>query len=160
MGGGGGSSTVATLPVAEPLDLLAPETRPVECMPDCALPEANVSQDRWGVEALHSRAPCATGAPRRASPVSAASDGSSAMSSEAPAAVLDGTMDLPSDRSTPPKAKLDLNLVLTAPLFDPVDWSTLAQSTDGVVDFNNPSQRRGHARRCWSGWPRSRPKRR
>lgn len=147
MGGGGGSSTVATLPVPEPLNLLAPETRPVECMPDCALPEANVSQDRWGVEALILEGTVRDGraTPRFPGERRFRWELTRAMNSEAPAAVLDGTMDLPSDRSTPPKAKLDLNLVLTAALFDPVDWSALQENTDGVVVINDDVNAEVHA---------------
>lgn len=139
MGGGGGSTTVATLPVAEPLDLLAAEPRPVECMPDCALPEASVSQGRWGVEELLLEGTVRDGraTPRFPGERRFRWELTRAPQSEAPAAVLDGTVDLPSDRSTPPRAKLDLNLVLTAALFDPLDWSALKQDDTGVVDFNH-----------------------
>jgi hypothetical protein len=53
-------------------------------------------------------------------------------------AILTGAVDLPSDRTTPPEAKLRLDLVLTAALFDPVDWGPLAQDAQGVVRFSDP----------------------
>jgi hypothetical protein len=49
-------------------------------------------------------------------------------------AVLSGAVDLPSDRTHPPEAKLRLDLVLTATLFDAVDWAALEQ--DGVMTFS------------------------
>jgi hypothetical protein len=137
-GGGGGSSTVATLPVAEPLNLLAPEKRAVECTPDCALPEATVSQGRWGVDALLLEGTVRDGRATPRIPGERRFRWELTRTGEAPVAVLSGAVDLPSDRSTPPRAKLDLNLVLTAALFDPVDWSALREGTDGVVDFNHP----------------------
>ncbi|MFE8597426.1 hypothetical protein [Archangium violaceum] len=147
MGGGGGSSTVATLPVTGPLNLLAPARLAVECLPDCALPQTTVSQGRWGIETLQlegtvrdSRVPARFPGERRFRWVL-----SQAPTSETPAAVLDGTMDLPSDRSTPPLAKLDLNLVLTARLFDAVDWSTLTEGTDGVVEISDTANTAVHA---------------
>ncbi|KFA93698.1 hypothetical protein [Archangium violaceum] len=146
-GGGGGSSTVATLPVTGPLNLLAPERLAVECLPDCALPQTTVSQDRWGIESLQlegtvrdARVPARFPGERRFRWVL-----SRTSTSEAPAAVLDGSMDLPSDRSTPPQAKLDLNLVLTARLFDAVDWSTLTEGSDGVVEISDEENREVHA---------------
>ncbi|HEY0092696.1 MAG TPA: hypothetical protein VGB96_00160, partial [Archangium sp.] len=103
MGGGGGSTAVATLPVAGPLNLLAPERLAVECMPDCALPQTTVSQGRWGIEALllegtvrDQRVPPRLPGERRFRWELIQEDG------DAPAAVLDGVVDLPSDRSTPP----------------------------------------------------------
>jgi hypothetical protein len=138
MGGGGGSRAVVTLPVGEPMNLLEPEPRAVGCEPDCALPETQVSQGRWGIESLRfegtvrdSRATPRFPGERRFELDLTTTD------SDAPVAVLDGTVDLPSDRSTPPQAKLDLELVLTAALFDAVDWSTLKQDPSGVVDFND-----------------------
>ncbi|OJT20311.1 hypothetical protein BO221_30190 [Archangium sp. Cb G35] len=146
MGGGGGSSTVATLPVAGPLNLLAAERLAVECLPDCALPQANVSQGRWGIESLQlegtvrdSRVPARFPGERRFRWVL-----SQAMGSEAPAVVLNGSVDLPSDRSTPPLAKLDLNLVLTARLFDAVDWSTLTEGPDGVMEISDEANTAVH----------------
>lgn len=137
-GGGGGSSAVATLPGGEPFDLLAPEPRAVGCEPGCALPEAQVSQGRWDVQSLHFEGTVRDGratprftGERRFKLDLATTDG------DEPVAVLSGAVDLPSDRSTPPQAKLDLNLALTAALFDAVDWSTLKQDEGGVVNIND-----------------------
>jgi hypothetical protein len=139
LGGGGGSRTVVTLPVDEPLNLLAPETRPLGCQPDCALPQTRVSQGRWGVETLRIEGTVRDGhvPPRIASERRFVLDLKPG-ADDAPVAVLDGEVELPSDRATPPEAKVALNLVLTAGLFDTVDWSTLVQNTNGVVDFNAP----------------------
>jgi len=148
MGGGGGSRVVVTLPVGEPLDLLAPETRAVGCAPGCALPNTQVSQGRWGIEALWFEGTVRDGRvpPRFPGERRFRLDLVPAPGSDAPVAVLDGAVELPSDRSHPPKAKLDLSLVLTAALFDAVDWSTLKQDTNGVVDFNDNDPANAKAR--------------
>jgi hypothetical protein len=144
--GGGGSNVVVTLPVGEPFNILASEPRAVGCEPGCALPETQVSQGRWSVQSLHfegtvrdSRATPRFPGERRFKLDLATTDG------DEPVAVLDGAVDLPSDRSTPPQAKLDLELALTAVLFDAVDWSTLTQDGSGVVNINdtaNPEARK------------------
>lgn len=148
LGGGGGSRTVVTLPllVDDPMNLLAPETREMGCLPDCALPRTTVTQSRWGLETLRfegtvrdSRStPRFTGERRFVLNL--------ASNDEGPVAVFSGEMDLPSDREHPPRTRLALNLVLTAALFDAIDWGALAVDTDGVVDFNNPSPANAEAR--------------
>ncbi|WP_309897224.1 hypothetical protein [Archangium sp.] len=140
MGGGGGSSTVVTLPVEEPINLLAPETRAVGCQPECALPQTQVSQGRWGIKTLRLEGTVRDGRvpPRIASERRFVLDRMPGLN-DAPVAVLTSQVDLPSDRENPPEAKVALRLVLTAQLFDTVDWSTLAQNQDGVVDFGNPA---------------------
>jgi len=138
LGGGGGSSTVVTLPVEEPINLLVPETRVVGCQPECALPQTQVSQGRWGIKTLR-----ITGAVRDGRvPPRIADEREFVLDlmqgpSDAPVAVLTGQVDLPSDRATPPEAKVTLRLVLTAQLFDTVDWATLARSTPGVMDLKS-----------------------
>ncbi|HYO56067.1 hypothetical protein [Archangium sp.] len=150
MGGGGGTSAVVTLPVGEPLNLLAPETRAVDCEPECALPETQVSQGRWGVELLRIEGTVRDGRvpPRIPGERRFRLDLTPTGSGDEPVAVLGGEVDLPSDRSHPPRAKLDLNLVLTAGLFDPVDWSTLKQDPGGVVDFNDSDPANAKARKA------------
>lgn len=145
MGGGGGPSTVATLPVDEPLDLLAPEVRTLECTPDCALPQANVSRGRWGLEALRIEGTVRDGRATPRFPGERRFRWEPTPGSDAPVAVLDGAVDLPSDRSTPPRAKVNLNLVLTAALFDAVDWSALKEGTDGVVNLGYTDNAEAHA---------------
>ncbi|WNG38312.1 hypothetical protein F0U61_35040 [Archangium violaceum] len=138
MGGGGGSRTVVTLPVGEPLNLLTPETRAVGCEPECALPQTQVSQGRWGVESLRFEGTVrdSRATPRFPDERRFILDLTPAAGSDEPVVVFSGTVDLASDRSHPPETKLDLNLVLTAALFDVVDWSTLTQDSDGVVTIN------------------------
>jgi len=140
LGGGGGSSTVVTLPMEEPINLLAPETRTVGCEPECALPQTQVSQGRWGIKTLRITGTVRDGRvpPRMADEREFVLDLMPG-SNDAPVAVLTGQVDLPSDRATPPEAKVALRLVLTAQLFDTVDWRTLARSPDGVVDFSTPA---------------------
>jgi hypothetical protein len=140
MGGGGGSRTVVTLPVTEALDLLAPEKRTVGCSPRCALPETQVSQGRWAVESLRLEGTVRDGRipPRIADARRFRVDLVTDPKSDTPVAILNGELDLPSDRSTPPAAKLDLRLNLTAALFDPLDWGTL-KDTNGVLDFGDPA---------------------
>ncbi|WP_375766010.1 hypothetical protein NR798_30475 [Archangium gephyra] len=149
-GGGGGARAVVTLPVGEPMNLLDPETRAVDCRPECALPETQVAQGRWGVEALRLEGTVRDGraTPRFPGERRFRLDLTPATGSDEPVSVLDGTVELPSDRSTPPRAKLDLKLVLTAGLFDPVDWSKLKQDPDGVVDFNDPDPANAEARKA------------
>jgi hypothetical protein len=131
---------VVTLPVSEPLDLLAPEARTVGCTPDCALPNTEVSQGRWGIGALVLEVTARDGrTPARFAGERHFRMDLSPATSDTPVAVLAGAVALPSDRSHPPRARLDLNLVLTAVLFDTVDWSALTAGPDGVVDFGDPA---------------------
>ncbi len=134
LGGGGGARTVVTLPVQAPWNLLEAETRRVACEPDCELPATTVSRGRWSVTALRlegtvrdaSMPPRFTGERRFRLDLSP---------QEAPVALLEGALDLPSDRHHAPRVALDLRLALTAALFDTVDWSKVSEGTDGVVDL-------------------------
>jgi hypothetical protein len=137
-GGGAAASTVATLPVGV-LDLLAPETRTLECQPDCELPSTTVSNGRWTVTALRllgtvrdSRATPRFPGERpfvlQLHPVAAQAE---------PVAVLTGTLDIPSDRAHAPRVLLDLTLELTPAIFDPVDWAAATPESDGTVDLNS-----------------------
>ncbi|EPX55399.1 putative lipoprotein [Cystobacter fuscus DSM 2262] len=142
MGGGGGSSAVVTLATEAPLDLLAPETRAMACAPECALPQTQVSQGRWSVASLRlvgtvrdSRVPARFQGER-----SFELELPTGTTTDAPVAILTGAVDLPSDRTTPPEAKLRLDLVLTAALFDPVDWGKLVQG-DNPVLFNEDARK-------------------
>jgi hypothetical protein len=138
LGGGGGASTVVTLPMQAPWNLLEEETRPVACAPDCELPATTVSRGRWSVTALRlegtvrdaSRPPRFTGERRFRLDLSP---------QEVPVALLEGELDLPSDRHHAPGVKLDLHLALTSALFDTVDWSEVSEGTDGVVDLGDVS---------------------
>jgi hypothetical protein len=136
MGGGGGASAVVTLATPGPLDLLVPETRAVACEPECALPRTQVTQGRWAVQSLRlvgtvrdSRVPARLEGER-----SFELEFAPAPDTDTPVAVITGAVDLPSDRTHPPEAKLRLDLVLTATLFDAVDWAALEQ--DGVMTFS------------------------
>ena len=134
MSGGTGSSAVVTLTAGAPWNLLTPETRVVGCEPGCALPQTQVSQGRWNIQSMHltgtvrdARTPARFTGERRFE-VELPAQGSNE-----PVTVLSGAVDLPSDRKTPPQARLDLGLVLTAALFDAVDFGALTPDDDGVV---------------------------
>jgi hypothetical protein len=137
--GGGGTSTqtVATLPVGD-VNLLAPETRAVTCTPDCELPSGEVSRGRWALTALalegtvrDGRAPPRFEGERRfrlaVSPGSATAE---------PIAVLEGDLEVPSDREHAPRVLLALQLEVTARIFDDVDWALPQPGSDGTVDLN------------------------
>ncbi|HEX8438849.1 MAG TPA: hypothetical protein VF697_27320, partial [Archangium sp.] len=116
--------------------------RAVGCTPDCALPNTQVSQGRWGIQRLRLEGTVRDARPtprfpgerrfRLDLPKPTTGD------SDEPVAVLDGEVELPSDRENPPEARLALNLALSATLFDPLDWGALALNPGGVVDFNDP----------------------
>lgn len=138
LGGGATTQTVASLPVDTELDLLAPETRALACEPDCELPQTTVSRGRWAVTGLR-----LSGAVRdhrvparfpgeRAFRLDMATAGAEAE----PVAVLDGTLDVPSDRENKPRVTLGLRLDVTPELFDTLDWSSATPGADGVVDLN------------------------
>jgi hypothetical protein len=138
-GGGSTATTVATLPVGE-VDLLASETRPVECQPDCELPGTTVSNGRWTLTALRlegsvrdSRAP-----PRFTGERPFRLDLTTTNAQAEPVAVLTGTLDVPSDRAHEPRVVLDLKLELTPVSFDPVDWAAAMPEPDGTLDLNLP----------------------
>jgi hypothetical protein len=143
LGGGGGSSTVVTLPVQDELNLLAPETRVVGCEPECALPQTQVSRGRWGIKTLRITGTVRDGrVPPRIANERLFMLNLMLRGSDAPVAVLTGEVDLPSDRENPPEAKVALRLALTAQLFDTVDWDALAKSSAGVMDLMTDTQAR------------------
>jgi hypothetical protein len=128
--GGTGASAVVTLRSSAPWNLLAPETRAVDCQPSCALPETQVAQGRWNLQALHLEG---TVRDSRASPRFSGERRFTVdlpASATEPVATLAGSVDLASDRQTPPRAELALSLELTAALFDGVDFTPDA---DGEV---------------------------
>jgi hypothetical protein len=127
---------VASLPVGD-LDLLSPETRAVGCEPACELPRTEVSRGRWAVTALRLEGTVRDG---RATPrfpgerpfrLELAST-----SADTPVAVLDGALDVPSDRAHAPRVLLSLRLELTSRIFDGVDWAATTPGEDGLVDLD------------------------
>jgi hypothetical protein len=140
-GGGGAASTVATLPVGE-VDLLAPETRSLECQPDCELPSTNVVSGKWMVTGLQLEGTVrdtlatprfAGERPFRLALTPSGEDDDH----EKPIAVLTGGLDIPSDRAHAPRVVLDLTLEMTSEIFDPVDWAAATTQPDGTVDLNH-----------------------
>lgn len=137
-GGGSTATTVATLPVGE-LDLLAPETRSLECQPDCELPRTTLSNGRWILTALRLEGSVrdSRATPRfpgeRPFRLELAATGAQA----APVAVITGTLDVPSDRAHAPRVMLALELELTPSLFDPVDWAAATPEPGGILDLSS-----------------------
>jgi hypothetical protein len=136
-GGGATATTVATLPVGE-LDLLAPETRAVECQPDCELPQTTVSNGRWTLTAvrLEGSVRDSRATPRFSGERPFRFEVTSASTQAEPAAVITGTLDVPSDRENAPRVLLDLTLELTPASFDAIDWAAASPGAGGVVDLN------------------------
>jgi hypothetical protein len=137
-GGGASASPVATLPVGD-VDLLAPETRELQCQPDCELPNTTVSRGRWSVTALRlegtvrdSQQPPRFPGERAfrlvVLPTGTASE---------PVLVMSGELDVPSDRENAPRVDLDLRLDMTAAVFDSVDWAATTVGSEGLVDLNS-----------------------
>lgn len=127
-GGGATATTVATLPVGE-LDLLAPETRAVDCQPDCELPQTTVSNGRWTLTAvrLEGTVRDSRTTPRFTGERPFRLEINSATTQSEPAAVITGAIEVPSDRENKPRVQLDLTLELTPVIFDSIDWAS-AQS--------------------------------
>jgi hypothetical protein len=138
LGGGGpsaGLQPVVTLAVAEPLDLLAPDERPLGCEPSCNLNRTTILRASALVTSLvvegavrDRRVPARlpAEAPFRWQ-VSSQADGG------APAPSLEAELNLPADRSHPPAVTLRLGVELTAAVFDGVEFGTL-EATGGVLD--------------------------
>jgi hypothetical protein len=138
-GGGSSASIVATLPGGE-LDLLAPETRSLECEPDCELPQTTLSSGRWTMTAvrLEGSVRDARSPPRFSGERPFRLERTASGAQADPVAVLTGTLDIPSDREHAPRVLLDLVLELTPASFDPVDWSAATPESNGTVDLNHP----------------------
>jgi hypothetical protein len=138
LGGGGGIRAVLSLPLEAPWNLLEPETRTVSCEPECELPRTEVSRGRWPLSTLRleglvrdGRIPARFEGERRFLLELAPAEGS-----DAPVLVLEGDVELPSDRNHPPLVDLELRLLLTSSLFDAVDWNAAQADTSGLVDFS------------------------
>ena len=138
-GGGGSATTVATLPVGE-VDLLNPETRSLECQPDCELPGTTVSNGRWTLTGLRLEGIVrdARATPRFAGERPFQLDATVSGNPSEPVAVITGALDVPSDRAHAPRVVLELTLELTPMSFDPVDWAAAMPESGGTLDLNLP----------------------
>ncbi|MCY1045761.1 hypothetical protein OV208_30890 [Corallococcus sp. bb12-1] len=137
-GGGSTTTTVANLPVDSELDLLAAPTVGLTCKPDCELTRTTVSSGRWSITGLRMTGSVRDGrVPARFAGVRTFRFTVPTPGAEAePVAVLNGEMDVPSDRENAPRVALGLKLALTPELFDAVDWSAAEEGLDGVVNLN------------------------
>ncbi len=142
-GGGATTSSVATLPVGDSMDLLTPETRALQCQPDCELPRTSVTRGRWTITGLRlegtvrdsRQTPRFTGErPFRfvVTPAATAPE---------PLLTLEGELDVPSDREHEPRVRLGLSLDVTPAVFDAVDWAAATVDANGVVDLNAPDNK-------------------
>ncbi|XXF75601.1 hypothetical protein P2318_21380 [Myxococcaceae bacterium GXIMD 01537] len=136
LGGGPTTAPVATLTVNASMNLLAPETHAVGCEPDCELPKTTLTRGRWSVTSLalegtvrDGRQPARFSGERRFSLVLSPNGA-------LPALVLDGPLDVPSDREHAPVVTLDLGLPVPPSVFDTVDWGSTTLDSNGVADLN------------------------
>ncbi|MDY7224839.1 hypothetical protein [Hyalangium rubrum] len=134
-GGGATATPVATLPVGE-LNLLAPVPRTLGCEPDCELPRTEVTRARWAVTTLRLAGTVRDSltTPRfpgnRLFQLELATTGTAS-----PVAVLEGDLDVPSDREHAPRVLMHLQLDIPSRIFDEVDWAATTPGADGTVDL-------------------------
>jgi hypothetical protein len=133
-GGGAAALPLITLPVGD-LNLLNREVRPVDCIPGCELPRTELSTGRWAIMGLRMEGtvrdglntPRITERPFRLEFVPTAAG--------SPIAVLEGDLDVPSDREHEPRVILRLKLDIPSRIFDEVDWAAAQPEPDGTVDL-------------------------
>jgi hypothetical protein len=135
--GGGGAPVLPliTLPVGE-VNLLNRETRTVECAPGCELPRTELATGRWAITALTLEGTVRDGltTPRimgeRTFRLELAPTGTGS-----PVAVLEGELEVPSDREHEPRVLLGLQLNVPSRIFDGVDWAATQPSDEGTIDL-------------------------
>jgi hypothetical protein len=139
LGGGGASALpLVTLPVGE-VNLLNRELRAVECRPACELPRTELSTGRWAITALRLEGTVRDGRNMPRIPgdrqfrleLAPSATGS-------PVAVLEGDLEVPSDREHAPRVLLGLTLAVPSRIFDEVDWAAAQPGGDGTVDLGAP----------------------
>jgi hypothetical protein len=130
-GGGSAPRTLVSLPLGT-VDLLQ-AAQPVvpACEPSCDLPRTELQRARWTLGALRlegrvrdglaaARLP---GAPTFLLALEGEDSGLAALST---------ALDLPSDRTEPPRISMALELALSARLFDGIDWSSAKVQGDHI----------------------------
>ncbi|WP_141621190.1 hypothetical protein [Myxococcus sp. AB036A] len=130
-GGGGGPTVVSVVSFrGESLDLVEGTRRSLICA-ECDLPEGGASQLRMPLTRLLLRGAIRDGRTeeRLAGEVPFSLD---LTFTEEEQAVVAASLDLPADRSQPPRVSLELSLELTSALVDNVDWAALAKNADGI----------------------------
>lgn len=134
-GGGGAALPVVTLPVGE-VNLLAPGPRELTCEPACELPRTEVTRARWAVTELR------LGGTVRDSLTTPRFPGDrpfrlelSSAGMASPVAMLEGDLDVPSDREHAPRVLLHLELDIPSRIFDEVDWAATVPGQDGTADL-------------------------
>lgn len=139
--GGGGAVTqpLITLPVGD-VNLLNYTPVEVSCEPDCELPQAELATGRWAITALRLEGlvrdglttPRITGEQPFLLDLASAAGGS-------PVAVIEGELDVPSDREHEPRVVLRLQLDIPSRIFDAVDWAAAQPAADGTLDLGTPA---------------------
>jgi hypothetical protein len=135
-GGGAPVLPLVTLPVGE-VNLFNPELRSVSCEPTCELPRTELATGRWAIMALRLEGTVRDGLTTPRFP------GERAFRLELPAtangsavAVVEGDLEVPSDRAHAPRVLLRLLLDVPSRIFDEVDWSATQPGQDGIVDLS------------------------
>ena len=142
-GGGDVARALITLPVGQ-LNLFNRDPISVPCQPACELPRTELSTGRWALTTLRLEGVVRDGlaTPRipgeRTFQLELASPPGGS-----PIAVLEGDLDVPSDRENEPRVKLMLKLELPSRIFDAVDWAAAAQpGTEGTLDLSTAANAR------------------
>lgn len=136
--GGGGAVTrpLITLPVGE-VNLFNRDPISVPCQPTCELPQTELATGRWAITALRLQGVVRDGL---ATPRIAGEQGFelelASPPGGTPIAVLEGDLDVPSDRENEPRVKLVLKLEIPSRIFDEVDWAAAQPGMDGTVDLS------------------------
>jgi hypothetical protein len=135
-GGGAAALPLATLPVGE-VNLLNYTPIDVACEPDCELPRTELATGRWALTALRLQGLVRDGLdnPRIAGERKFQLDLASPAGSS-PVAVLEGELDVPSDRENEPRVQLRLLLDVPSRIFDEVNWAAVQPATDGTLDLS------------------------
>ena len=120
LSGGSGASAVVTLSVPESFDLLSSQSHPATCSPECALPEARISQGRWSLTSMVLKGSVRDG--KLARFTGERNFELTLATTDATQVAVLGPVDLLSDRTEVPETKVDLELPLTAAFWDAVDW--------------------------------------
>jgi hypothetical protein len=135
-GGGGVTRPLITLPVGD-VNLFNRDPISVPCQPTCELPRTELSTGRWAITMLRLQGVVRDGlaTPRIAGEQSFKLELASPPGGT-PIAVLEGDLDVPSDRENEPRVKLVLKLEVPSRIFDAVDWAAARPGADGILDLS------------------------
>jgi hypothetical protein len=145
--GGGGAVTrpLITLPVGE-VNLLNWQIHTLACEPACELPRTELATGRWAITSLRLQGKVRDGltTPRITGEQTFHLDIASPPGGS-PVAVLEGELDIPSDREHEPRVLLRLNLTIPSRIFDEVDWAAVQPAADGTLDLGTAANAEARA---------------